>query len=61
MANPLGRPVTYRDREISHRTIPMTTERSLALGRAAARLGVSRAVLITRFIDAALAVFGEDE
>jgi hypothetical protein len=52
----IGRPVDYRGREISHRTIPMTTERSLALGRAAATLGISRATLITRLIDSGLAV-----
>jgi hypothetical protein len=56
MTSPLGRPPAGDGRQIRYRTIPMTNERSAALGRAAAILGISRAALITRLVDAGLSV-----
>jgi hypothetical protein len=56
MTAPLGRPPAGECRQIRYRTIPMTNERSAALGRAASLLGISRAALITRLLDAGLSV-----
>lgn len=52
MANRL----TIDHKNTPHRTIAMPAERSQALRRAATILGVSGEVLISRFIDAGLAM-----
>ncbi len=56
MAQTRGRPPAGDGRQIRYRTIPMSNERSAALGRASAMLGVSRATLIIRLVDAGLSV-----
>ena len=52
-----GRPVTINHRELTHRTIGMTAERTQELKRVSGLLGISGEVLISRFIDLGLAVF----
>ena len=52
-----GRPVTINHRELTHRTVGMTTERTREVKRVSGLLGISGEVLIQRLIDLGLAVF----
>ena len=52
----MGRPITVDHRHVSHRTIAMSAERSAALARASARLGISSHALILRLLDAGISV-----
>lgn len=52
----MGRRVTIDHKNVSHRTIAVTAERSEALARASARLGISSHALILRLVDAGTAV-----
>ncbi len=60
MTNRRGRPVTFDHRHNSHASIAMTPERAAELSRVAALLGVSRHVLLQRFISLGLSVFDEN-
>jgi hypothetical protein len=60
MNNPTrGRPVTVNHRNLSHRTIGMTPERTREVKRVSGLLGISGEILISRLIDLGLAVFAE--
>ena len=52
--------LTFDHRHNPHTTIVMPTDRAEALARIASLLGVSRHVLIQRFITIGLSVFGEE-